>query len=215
MNPPIQVVYKGVTYKRNPGSDDWPKRVYYRAPRGSGRSYLHRDVFADTYGAIPRGMHVHHKDHDPFNNNASNLALKTPKEHRQEHARKFDEARMEIFRRTTLAAAAQWHGSEQGIAWHRKQGRRSWENRETTTFMCPECNAEHEGHFPGRETARRYCSSACRQRADRRTRKYWEAATCLICSIDFERPKGNGRPETCSRACGAKLRWQRRKDASH
>lgn len=215
MNPPIQVAYKGVTYKRNPGSDDWPKRVYYQAPRGSGRGYLHRDVFADEHGPIPRGMHVHHKDHDPFNNDPSNLVLMTPKEHRQEHARKFDEARMRIFRETTLAAAAEWHGSEEGIAWHREHGRRTWERRKTSTFTCPECRVEHEGHFPQRSGEERYCSSACRQRAERRTRKYWATATCVICSSNFERPKGLTKRETCSRSCGAKLRWQRSKETPH
>lgn len=158
-------------------------------------------------------MHVHHEDHDPFNNDPSNLALMTPKEHRQEHARKFDEARMEIFRKTTLAAAAEWHGSEAGIAWHREHGRRTWQNRETSTFICPECGAEHEGHFPERSGETRYCSSACRQRVEWRTHKYWEKAVCAICSIAFERPKG--KRETCSRSCGAKLRWQRAKNASH
>lgn len=215
MNPPVQVVYEGVTYKRNPGSDDWPKRVYYQAPRGSGRGYLHRDVFTDTHGPIPRGMHVHHKDHDPFNNDPSNLALMTPKEHRQEHARKFTEERLKIHRETTLAAAAKWHGSAEGIAWHQEHGRRTWENRKTTTFTCPECSTEHEGHFPERGGETRYCSSACRQRAEWRARKYWETATCVICSSAFEKSKGRKRQETCSRSCGAKLRWRRDKDAAH
>jgi hypothetical protein len=160
-------------------------------------------------------MHVHHDDHDPFNNDPSNLVLMTPKEHRQEHARKFDEARMEIFRKTTLAAAAEWHASAEGIAWHREHGRRTWENRKTSTFTCPECGAKHEGHFPGRNSGKRYCSSACRQRVERRERKYWETASCLICSADFGRPKGRGLPETCSRSCGAKLRWRRSRETSH
>lgn len=209
MEPPSRIVYKGMTYKRNPLSEEWAKRVYYQAGRGSGRGYLHRDVYADTHGPIPKGMHVHHKDHDPFNNDPSNLTVLTPKQHNQEHGKKFDEARMRIFRETTLAAAAEWHRSPAGIEWHRDQGRRSWQNRELSSFTCPECGVEHQGHFPGRSGPERHCSPACRQRADRRARKYFETATCAICKATFSRPTNfSKRQPTCSRSCGAKLRWR-------
>lgn len=209
MEQPETVDYQGVTYKRKPDSDEWSKRVYYQAPRGSGRGYLHRDIYSDLHGSIPKGMQVHHADHDPFNNDPTNLVLLTPKEHRQEHARKFDEERMEIFRRTTLAAAAEWHGSEEGIAWHREHGKQTWANRTASSFTCPECGAAHEGHFPERSGPERYCSGRCRQRGDAKNGKYREEAICPICSEPFMRMRGKTGAATCSRPCGRKLMSQR------
>lgn len=212
MNPPEQIEYKGVVYKRNPDSPEWPKRVYYQASRGSGRGYLHRDIYTDTNGPIPSGMHVHHVDYDPFNNKPENLVALTPADHQRLHRElngKFDEERMAVHMATTIKAAAAWHGSEAGIAWHREQGRRSWENRETDTFTCPECGTEHEGYFPERSESGRYCSHRCRHRGDKRAGKYREEATCPICSEMFMRMKYRKRAETCSRACGRVLMSRR------
>ncbi len=214
--PPIEVQYKGVTYKRNPESPEWPKRVYYQAPRKSGRGYLHRDIYMDIHGLLTEGMHVHHVDHDPFNNDPSNLVALSASDHQKlhrEHNGKFDEERMEIHRRTTLVAAAKWHGSEAGRAWHREHGKHTWENRQPDgKYTCPECGKEHEGFFAnrGEPVAERYCSSACRQRGDLRNGKYEaykEDAVCLFCGAAFKRWRGKG-VKTCSRSCGAKLRWR-------
>jgi rubredoxin len=215
MDHPVEIEYRGVVYKRNPESPEWPKRVYYQAPRKSGRSYLHRDIYADTTGVLPAGMHVHHRDHDPFNNDPLNLVVLTPSDHQKlhrEHNGKFDEARMEIHRATTLKEAAKWHGSEEGLAWHRENGKKVWESREPDgVFTCPECGTEHQGYFANRGDSgeSRYCSGACRQRGDKRLGKYEaykEDAVCPMCGVSFKRWRG--RSKTCSRSCGAKLRWR-------
>lgn len=220
MEPPEQVEYDGVIYKRNPTSDDWPKRVYYQAPRKSGRGYLHRDIYADVHGKIPSRAHIHHIDENPFNNDPMNLLAMTPSEHQKLHRAlngKFDEERMEIHRRTTLAAAAEWHGSEAGLAWHREHGKRIWEDRKPDgVFICPECEAVHEGYFASRTSGQaRYCSSACRQRGDRRSGKHkdWgEEVSCAICGGIFKRLRV--KQKTCSRKCGAALQWRTKRRPS-
>jgi len=221
MEPPAEIEYRGVMYKRNPESSEWSKRVYYLAPRGSGRSYLHRDVYVDTYGAILEGHHIHHRDFDPFNNVPENLVALSPSEHQKLHRErngKFDEERLAIHRATTLKAAAEWHGSEEGRAWHREHGKRTWEGRSPDgVFTCPECGTEHAGYFAnrGEPTKERYCSSSCRQRGDRRQgkRENWgEEVSCAFCGNAFKRIPST-QQETCSRSCGAKLRWQRKRDS--
>lgn len=47
--------------------------------------YLHRDVYRDHHGPIPDGYHVHHVDHDPDNNDPSNLAVISPSDHARHH----------------------------------------------------------------------------------------------------------------------------------
>lgn len=213
----MEIVYRGVMYKRNPESSEWPKRVYYQAPRKSGRGYLHRDIYADVYGAIPPGHHIHHIDFNPFNNDPSNLTALTSSEHQKLHRErngKFDEARMEIHRATTLKAAASWHSSKEGRAWHREHGKRVWEGREPDgVFTCPECGEEHPGHFASKTPGgQRYCSGRCRQRADCRTGKYSEERVCPVCGVTYVSPtKTKTRYMTCSRSCSAKRRWSQNK----
>lgn len=47
----------------------------------------HRHVWEQANGPIPDGYEVHHKDHDRFNNELSNLELMTAAAHRAHHAK--------------------------------------------------------------------------------------------------------------------------------
>lgn len=47
---------------------------------------VHQLVYALTYGPIPKGYHIHHKDGDKRNNHWDNLQCVTPKEHKRLHA---------------------------------------------------------------------------------------------------------------------------------
>ncbi len=54
----------------------------YRTKTVNGASRLeHRWVWEQVHGSIPDGMQVHHKDHDPHNNDIDNLELVTTKDH--------------------------------------------------------------------------------------------------------------------------------------
>lgn len=48
---------------------------------------IHRHVWEEANGPIPDGWHVHHIDHDPLNNDLSNLVAMPAEEHRAHHAR--------------------------------------------------------------------------------------------------------------------------------
>ena len=209
--PPLSVTYRGVTYKRNPNARQRSHRVYYTAPRCSGRSSLHRDVWRDSHPGedIPRGWHIHHQDHDPFNNDPANLALRSPKGHAAEHP-EFTGPPAEHLRAIASLAAA-WHRSDDGRAWHAEHGKRTWEGREPQhAKTCAECGSGFVAWFDKAARAKtddRYCSRACVNRA--RERKYRETVECPVCDGSFERDRYRKRPETCSRKCGAALRKQR------
>ncbi len=47
--------------------------------------YVHHLVYLLEHGSIPRGMHIHHIDHDKLNNDPANLIAMTPSEHHKYH----------------------------------------------------------------------------------------------------------------------------------
>ena len=53
------------------------------AHRTEQRKY--KKVWEQHHGAIPKGMHIHHKDFNPYNHDISNLQLVTPEEHAKLH----------------------------------------------------------------------------------------------------------------------------------
>jgi hypothetical protein len=65
------------------------KRYRSHVPGGSRanaqKTALHRDVYSATYGNIPHGWHVHHKDEDPHNNELDNLQAMAPLDHARLH----------------------------------------------------------------------------------------------------------------------------------
>lgn len=58
-----------------------------------GWAYEHRVVAHDTWGPIPAGHQVHHRNHDRADNRPSNLDIVSIPEH-GEHHQKFDRERM-------------------------------------------------------------------------------------------------------------------------
>ena len=75
------VVFNDRKYYRYPESDNPAHRRYFAR---SGHR-LHRDVWKHHNGPIPAGMHIHHIDGDTANNDISNLACITSKQHWDEH----------------------------------------------------------------------------------------------------------------------------------
>lgn len=64
------------TYRRNPYKQVWRK----------GRSIgLHRARWEDKHGKIPKGMVIHHKDHNKFNAVMRNLSMERQSDHARKH----------------------------------------------------------------------------------------------------------------------------------
>lgn len=125
------------------------------------RGLLHRYVWAQANGAIPPGMHVHHKNHHKHDNRSENLVLLRPGQHWSEHE------------------------DERGADWHSKGGHATWSRIKPRTFTCERCG----NAFESRSTTQRarFCSAACRDYASR-TR---EQRVCGVCGAEFECPARN------------------------
>lgn len=81
------IEYNGKRYHRYPDAKQRNHRVYYTY-HGKWKQppvALHRQIWMDNFGEIPKGCHIHHKDGNPDNNSIDNLECITAKEHIHKH----------------------------------------------------------------------------------------------------------------------------------
>lgn len=202
--PPKSVVYNSRKYTRNVDSPNWADRVYYR--RGGGKGYLHRDIYLDNHGAIPDGWHVHHADHDPFNNDPANLVAISPDGHAEYHSSQPDRiARLMEVHHLGIEAAKEWHRSEDGLAWHREHAKRTWEGRTAELYDCDHCGAEYSTRDRGNH---RFCSNACKSAWRRKSGLDDVDRTCAGCGGTFRINKYS-KARSCSRKCAQAVRHGR------
>lgn len=81
------IVYNGKRYHRYPESKRSQHRNYFYRHDKNNESpvALHRQIWEDRNGPIPKGMQVHHRDNDFSNNSIENLELLSPGDHRRKH----------------------------------------------------------------------------------------------------------------------------------
>lgn len=128
------VEFEGTRYYR-------VRHGYWQASRHAGGELLHRAVWRSAHGPIPNGWHVHHRDHDPGNNDLANLIALPVREHLSgEHGEH------QPFTEQTLERIAE-------------SQRRRWAGVEPVGYTCEECGDE----FTSRKAnaAVRFCSPAC------------------------------------------------------
>ncbi|HCX11344.1 MAG TPA: hypothetical protein DHU81_13595, partial [Hyphomonas sp.] len=168
---------------------------------------LHREVWKHVNKAeIPDGYHVHHKDHDRSNNSPENLELVSPAEHMAHHHKGVSKPLSE----NALKAAAEWHGSEDGLRWHHQH----YENNKHKLHVKIEKACEHCGKAymgaPGKGS--KFCSNACKTRHRFLSGIDNEERTCVACSSAFVANK-YVKKATCSKPCATALTLRKRNAA--
>lgn len=202
-------VFGGVNFIRYPEAKTLSDRRYFKGRwRINGKlvkTYLHRVMWIEANGPIPKGHHIHHKDGNHLNNTLENLECITAAEHLSNHyAEKSDEWKAE---KTTLLitvaqeAAKAWHKSEEGRAWFSEQSKRNWQAKATTTETCTVCGTTYETK-DARKTSLKYCSINCNAAQRRASGKDDETRQCACCGKDFVVGKYQ-KTQNCSRTCGA------------
>jgi hypothetical protein len=189
-----RVRFLGVVYRRYPAAKQSSDRNYFRAGPGDigkGRSYLHRDVWVSANGAIPDGHEIDHEDGNPLNNELPNLRLLTSEEHAAKHRESGRQrciariANMPADRRAAmLAAAAAWHKSEEGRAWHREHGKRVAAGMADVRSACEHCGGEYTTKA-NRRTVSKYCTNSCKAAARRESGADDEVRPCHQCGFGF------------------------------
>src|SRR5690606_3289325 len=133
----------------------WPSERYF----SKGGSTLHRAVWKDAFGEIPNDAHIHHKDNDTFNNRLWNLEC-LPKEIHLKMPRPNNKG----FSEKARDAASDWHRSEAGRLWHKRQAERSksWLKWKRETKACQQCNKEFEALVRKNGHAQKFCHNNCK-----------------------------------------------------
>jgi predicted nucleic acid-binding Zn ribbon protein len=180
MKHPEFIVRKGRTYKLVPSG------IYYRDQNRNGvkERLLHRVIWTENNGPIPKGLCVHHKDHDPSNNSISNLTLASMSEHNSLHARErmSDPAKLEIQRR-----------------YMEKAIRANWLKRKRHQSTCQVCGKEFMTYFPMKA---KYCSKSCFNKHCVKTYRS-DDRHCVVCGKTFECYR-YASTRHCSTACAVK-----------
>ena len=168
---------------------------------------LHRSVWEENNGPIPKGMHIHHIDGDRANNKLGNLALLSSSGHSREHYK--DEKRRAIGRRvikSIQAKAAEWHGSPAGIEWHKKHFK---EHSAAAMFRrtekeCRWCGGKYLGLIQ-----QSLCSRKCIAAERRASGIDDEDRKCVECGATFRANKYS-KIAACSRGCGTVVSARKR-----
>src|SRR5208337_414010 len=133
----------------------YAKEKYFS--NGSGR--LHRDVWKDAFGDIPKNCHIHHKDNNTFNNNLWNIECISSDEHLRQprpNAKGFSEK--------ARNAAAKWHGSPAGILWHKRNAIRTenWTKWAREPRNCLYCQQEYSCLIRKNGQEQKFCHPNCK-----------------------------------------------------
>ena len=183
--------------------------VYFRRAGRLKSVLLHRIVWAfhNDWTGIPDGYDVHHKDENPANNQSSNLQLLPRFEHRSGH--KLGKPRK--ITSQALAAAAEWHGSDAGIAWHKEHHLKTGAALyRVESFECQQCRRVYRTNDTGRN---RFCSDKCKAKWRYLSGKDNEERCCVICSGKFVVNR-YVKKQTCSRKCWGALSGNKRRGQS-
>lgn len=199
--PPKHQYFDGHTFTRDEHTG------YYLDTKGKPRKRMHIYVWEYYNDKIPKGYNVHHRDGNKANNDISNLQLVKVHEHRMIHAKQLTEEERE-WRRQNLAKnarpkASEWHKSDEGIEWHRKQYQKTKDAlHQTQEKACVVCGKTFIGI-----RQQKYCSNACKSTDRRRRGDNDVECTCVICGNKFITNKYR-QGQTCSRECRGKLKWR-------
>lgn len=134
----------------------WPSEKYF----SRGGKKIHRLVWASAFGIIPDGCHIHHRDRDPANNLLSNLECQDSQEHMGSHPNLTNHK----FTANARQRAKDWHQSEAGLLWHRRQSEniKGWIKWSRVDKPCIECGEIFKAFNRRGPTAQKFCTDVCR-----------------------------------------------------
>lgn len=172
----------------------------------TGPVRLHIYVWEKYNGPIPAGHEVHHKDHNPDNNEIENLELLKVQSHREYHdkERRFFGSYHNPSENARIKAA-EYHRSEEGRAWHREHYKNSIGplHSQKLTKNCVVCGNEFQ--YSASKPDSKYCSARCKERSRPKRTPPKEIRTCFICGSQYEISIYSP-GETCSHPCAMQLR---------
>lgn len=171
------------------------------------RKCLHRYLYEKEHGEIPKGYEIHHVDHNPLNNDLSNLIALPQSEHKKIHKEEITEEQLNKLQKNlnknARPRANEWHKSEVGKEWHKKHYEGMKEKLHTTKkIKCLCCGKET---IVGTSKENKFCSDKCKSKYRRDKGLDNETRICATCGKEFTINKYS-KTKNCSRSCSAKMR---------
>jgi hypothetical protein len=199
------IFFNGVFYVRYPNAKGRHQRVYFWPQDKTGKRLygigaLHRAIWENAHGPIPKGYMVHHIDHNPLNNALENLECVSRAEHAKRHAGHCSDRMRENLDNIRDRTKA-WHASPAGIAWHQAHGKQTWVGREQAQKICGVCGETYGAYFD----RSRFCSRKCIEKNHRDVGTYKEPRTCAVCGAMFQCEKYRA-SKVCSKKCAGATR---------
>lgn len=191
------IYYNGLKFTR----DDFSG--YYL--NSTKRKRLHRYIWECEVGVIPKGYHVHHIDHNKWNNNISNLELINKSRHASHHgsinAKDNYDKMIKNLNEVARPKASEWHGSVDGIEWHKEHYRKYGHKLYiSSTLKCIKCGVE----YVTTNKSSKFCSNKCKSKYRRDIGVDDVYRVCEVCGCNFKASKYS-KTKTCSRSCGSRL----------
>lgn len=161
---------------------------------------LHRAVWTYHYGDIADGCLIHHVDENPANNQIENLQMLTPNAHSAMH-RNICRTKKGTFVCVVCGKTYEAVITGKNRYCSKKCSDKAKDaKKKRFVKKCIECGKE----FVTRFNNQKFCSRQCCSKSKRIQK------ICPVCGKIFPASR-NGRYQTCSTKCGAKLRWQKRR----
>lgn len=184
------------------------KQGYYLGNIGNKPVRLHRYIWEKYCFKIPDGYDVHHIDHNKANNRLENFELIESSLHHSEHMKepsRIEQSKANL-NNIVRPKAIEWHKSDVGREWHKKQYeislRKSMINKVEKT--CEVCGNTYEVSSSVAYRSR-FCSNKCKSAYRRHSGKDDIDKVCSICGKHFKTNKYSP-AATCSQYCENELR---------
>jgi hypothetical protein len=161
---------------------------------------LHQTIWEESFGKIPEGMVIHHKNGIGHDNRIENLECMTIHDH---HALHFSSEKQLKHLHSQREKAAEAHRTPEARKRFSDQMKNMWKSKGFNKYQCTVCGVQYESRNKARP---KYCSQKCRNSAG--YKKYKQKVNCVICKKEFETSKGKRAAILCTR-CRAMARWEK------
>lgn len=182
------------------------KKTGYWISTTSPRTRAHVWVWNHYHGIVPKGYHVHHKDHNKSNNQYENLTILTFAAHMNHHLDDNPNRREKLIHMANenRPLTKAWHASAEGRAWHKLHAIKcNFGNGELIKYNCQVCAKEYFCKHKAKSRTK-FCSNACKSVARRRSGVDNVELNCAKCDKIFQKNKYS-KQRFCSRSCAKKI----------